>query len=86
MLIYFGHLAPSAPNTLEIKHESEKDLILEHLPDYLITSTNDDFVFEEIKDINGHVLTTLVLIPKFEANNKIYIVDFKNKEYKSIGF
>lgn len=86
MLVYFGHLAPTAPNTLEIKHDSEKELILEHLPDYLITSTDEQFSMEDIKDTNGQVLTTLVLIPRFEVHKKIYIVDFNKKEYKSIGF
>lgn len=86
MLLYFGHLAPSAPNTLEIKHDSEQTLILEHLPDYLITSTNEEFAFEEIKDTNGKLMTTLVLIPKFEIHKKLYMVDFINKSYKSIGF
>lgn len=53
MLVYFGHLAPTAPNTLEIKHDSEKELIMEHLPDYLITSTDEQFSMEDIKDNNG---------------------------------
>lgn len=66
--------------------DSDEKLLLYKLPQFLIVSSAEEFLIEEIRDKRGGLLTTVILVPDFHKAKKIFKIDLKTKKFISIEF
>ncbi|XP_063607268.1 DNA polymerase delta subunit 2-like [Penaeus indicus] len=81
----WGHLAPTAPDTLvSYPYEGQEPFIIDTCPDVIFAGNQDSFG-TTVKDVNGHKVT-LVSIPRFSDSGMCVAVNLRNLQCQPICF
>ncbi|XP_042872791.1 DNA polymerase delta subunit 2-like isoform X1 [Penaeus japonicus] len=81
----WGHLAPTAPDTLvSYPYEGQEPFIIDSCPDVIFAGNQDSFG-TTVKDVNGHKVT-LVSIPKFSDAGMCVVVNLRTLQCQPLCF